>query len=663
MLHWRYSIINVRSSESVIMPDTPREGSLLLYKLQPARCARAGEKLTLELPGGESARVRPKDVQVLHPGPLGALGELKPPAGEIETAWEMLQGSQTTLPELAELAYGEYTPSTAWATWRLINEGVYFRGDADEVTVNSGADVDKILAARAADEIEKRAWTDFLEHARRNHVIREDGRFWQEVEARAYGLAGGGRILRALGREDTPEAAHQLLLDAGIWDEKVNPHPRRLGVQLAAPALDTTEPWPPTHLGAVDTQRVDLTALETFAIDDALTDTPDDAIGYGAAPDVLAGEPCFWVHIADAAAALPPDSALDQAARARGASLYLPEGQVAMLPPQVIALLGLGLSEVSRALSFALRFTEDGTPEIAAVLPSCIRVQRLTYEAADAQIDRAPFDRMYEIALAYEERRTRQGRVTIDLPEVDVRVSDDQVSIKPVMSIKSRTLVENAMIMTGEAVARYAAAHDLPIPFATQEVAEGETPEIDPSSMASMFAARRLMKRSQYRLSPAPHEGLGIASYAQVTSPLRRYLDLVVHQQLRAHLDAVGGAVDRVDEVDGVDGVETHLLGTDDILARIGAVEQTLGDVRMAESLSNRHWTLVYLLQHGDWRGEGVVVDHRGRQTVVIIPELGMETQVYPPDPPPLDGDVTLTLNQVDLPRLDARFRTDTNTH
>ena len=640
------------------MSDIPREGSLLLYKLQPARCARAGEKLTLELPGGDSVRVRPKDVQMLHPGPLTSLGELRPPSGEIETAWEMLQGSHTTLPELAELAFGEYAPNTAWATWQLINEGVYFRGDADEVTANSRADVDKILAARAAEEAEKRAWADFIEHARHNHVTHEDRRFWQELEAKAYGQNAGGRILRALGREDTPESAHQLLLDAGMWDETVNPHPRRVGVQLAAPTLDPEAAWPPARLLALDAQRVDLTALGAFAIDDALTDTPDDAVGYGAAPGVLAGEPHFWVHIADAAAAIPPDSPLDIEARARGASLYLPEGQTAMLPPQVIALLGLGLDDVSRALSFALRFDDEGAPEIAAILPSWIRVQRLTYEAADAQIDRAPFDRMVEIALAYEERRTRQGRVAIDLPEVDVRASGGMVTIEPVMSIKSRTLVENAMIMTGEAVARYAAAHDLPIPFATQEVAEEKPPEIDPTSLASMFAARRLMKRSQHRLTPAPHEGLGIESYTQVTSPLRRYLDLVVHQQLRAHL-SVGG----VDEVAAMDGVETQPLETDDILARIGAVEGTLGDVRMAESLSNRHWTMVYLLHNRDWRGEGVVVDHRGRQTVVIIPALGMETQVYPPDPPPPDAPVTLELNQVDLPRLDARFRTDTNAH
>ena len=41
--------------------------------------------------------------------------------------------------------------------------------------------------------------------------------------------------------------------------------------------------------------------------------------------------------------------------------------------------------------------------------------------------------------------------------------------------------------------------------------------------------------RSQYRSVPAPHSGLGLSTYAQATSPMRRYLDLVVRQQLHAY--------------------------------------------------------------------------------------------------------------------------------
>ena len=47
------------------------------------------------------------------------------------------------------------------------------------------------------------------------------------------------------------------------------------------------------------------------------------------------------------------------------------------------------------------------------------------------------------------------------------------------------------------------------------------------ASLSGMFAIRRLLKRSRLHASPGPHSGLGVMAYSPVTSPLRRYLDLV----------------------------------------------------------------------------------------------------------------------------------------
>jgi len=427
---------------------------------------------------------------------------------------------------------------------------------------------------------------------------------------------------------------------------------RRLGLPLIAPALELAGPWPPPHLARMDDQRVDLTALEAFAIDDELTDTPDDAISFGGTPGMLSAEPHLWVHIADAASLVLPESPLDLEARGRGAALHIPEGHVPMLPQEIIALLGLGLDRVSRALSFALRFDASGAPEIAAITPSWTRVQRLSYDEADGRLGGAPFDAMWEAALRYEQRRSLQGRVAIELPEVDVRALGDGVLIRTIAPNRSRTLVENAMIMTGEAVARYAAANGIAVPYATQETTEA-APVPDPGSMASMYAARKLMKRSQYRVTAAPHAGLGLEAYVQSTSPLRRYLDLVVHQQLRAHLAREGSQ-------SGQAGAPyARPLETQEILVRTGAVEPVLGDVRAGETLSDRHWTLVHLLHHPGWAGPGVVVEHRGRQTVILLPDLALETQLHLRDDPPLDAKLRLAVSRIDLPRLDARFRPD----
>ncbi|MCX7669356.1 MAG: RNB domain-containing ribonuclease, partial [Anaerolineae bacterium] len=308
---------------------------------------------------------------------------------------------------------------------------------------------------------------------------------------------------------------------------------------------------------------------------------------------------------------------------------------------------GLGLQEISPALSIGLDVSEEGELIGIEIVPSWVRVTRLTYEEATARLEEAPFAALYALARAYRRRRLRAGAVEIKLPEVDVRVAAGRVSITPVPELPARTLVENAMVLAGEAVARYALEHDIPMPFSTQdppdepriELPEEIEAEGEGRSLAAMFALRKTMKRSQYRATPGPHSGLGLPAYTQATSPLRRYLDLVAHQQLRAYLS--GG----------------RLLTAEQILERVGATEAVIGNMRQAMALSDQHWTLVYLLQNAPWRGEGVLVERRDRNSIVLVPALGLEPHLPVPDDLPLDGIVRLKATYVDLPRLDVRFK------
>jgi exoribonuclease-2 len=197
------------------------------------------------------------------------------------------------------------------------------------------------------------------------------------------------------------------------------------------------------------------------------------------------------------------------------------------------------------------------------------------------------------------------------------------------------------MLMTGEAVARFALDNSIPIPFTTQAAPADETPtEQTPSAM---FALRRTLKPGQKSTLPGKHAGLGMDLYAQSTSPLRRYLDLVVHQQLRAFLQ--GGVP----------------LDSQQILALIGASEEVIRDVRRVERLSNRHWTAVYLLQHPDWQGEGIVIEKNGRRHLVLLPELGLETSIYQRQELALDSQIELQLRDVDLVNLEPSFHSAAN--
>jgi exoribonuclease-2 len=257
------------------------------------------------------------------------------------------------------------------------------------------------------------------------------------------------------------------------------------------------------------------------------------------------------------------------------------------------------------------------------------------------RLEEEPFRGLYNLAQAYEARRLANGAISIELPEVRIRVVQGEVLLRPLPPLRSRSLVENAMIMAGEAVARFAIEHNIPLPFAMQEPPEDLTGLSRPVRSSEMFALRRALKRSQYRSTPAPHSGLGLSAYAQATSPLRRYLDLVVHQQLRSHLHGKSP------------------LGMQEVLDRIGATEAVIGSVRQVEQLSNRHWTHVYLRWHPRWRGEGILVDKHAASGKFLIPQLALEVQAHLPTDLPLDSTVTLILSGVDLPRLDARFRVE----
>ena len=602
--------------------------SLALYKNGPARVVALGDKLDIELEDGRALRVRPKDIVLLHPGPVRSLSEIAVApigAAEAEAACELLDGGQTTLAELAELVSGDYTPVTAWAAWRLVDEGLYFHGTPEAITARTLADAARERALREAKAAEREAWNSFLQRARSGHCDPQDAPYLREIEEVAWGEREQSRVLQALDVNQSPDSAHALLLRLKHWDGAINPWPRRVGVPLTLPMIDLPD--------LPDEPRRDLTGLPAFAIDDEGNLDPDDALS-------LDGDR-LWVHVADAAALIPPDSLADLEARARGATLYLPETTIPMLPEAAIPRLGLGLLEVSPALSFGLSLDPDGGVTDVEITPSWVRVQRLSYEAVEMRLAEEPFRRLQELAERHRARRRANGAIFIDLPEVKMVVDHGLVSIKPLPRLHSRTLVAEAMLMAGEAAARFALAQGLPFPFTTQDAA-ADLADRAPDSLAAMYARRRSLRPRQYRSLPAPHGGLGLEVYAQVTSPLRRYLDLVVHQQLRTLLR--GG----------------QPLDDQAVIARIGAAETGAAGIRRAERWSREHWSVVYLQQHPHWQGEGILVEKRQPRSVVLIPELGMETRIKASDSVALDSGLPLRLTGVELPGREAYFRVET---
>ncbi len=446
---------------------------------------------------------------------------------------------------------------------------------------------------------------------------------WTDVELLARGKQDKSRTLRELGRPETPEAAHALLLEGDRWTEAQTPYAERLGAPLALVTLPIPE-WP-------EEERLDLTHLNAYAIDDEGNQDPDDALSI---EDLGGGLTRLWVHVADVAALVTPGSPLDEEARARGATLYLPDRTIHMLPKALVEQAGLGLQDISPALSIALDLDEEGNAEAVEVHLTRVRVQRLSYGRAQQLLEEGheDFRRLAALARTNKAIRLAEGAVEIDLPEVRVKADEQGAEVSPLPRPEMRAAVQECMTLAGWGAAIYADDFEIPIPFATQDAPHRE---VSGSSMVAHWAQRKALARTRFQSAPGGHAGMGLDLYTQVTSPMRRYLDLVVHQQLRAHLT----------------GKEP--LSGREVAAHIAEASLGSAATRSAERLSRRHHTLRYIAAQPERRWDAVVVERRGAQAILLLPDLALDLPLTNPAAP---GDtLQVSLNVTSYPDLTVR--------
>jgi exoribonuclease-2 len=639
-----------------------REKSLAAYRNKPALVTDvSGDgKIGISVLNGEKLKVREKDIELLHPGPcapsdLEGLGEAgRKPAADVRGAWELLEdtassGAAVPLRELAELVYGAFSPLTAWLAWELLREGLYFTGDAGGIKARPAAEVEadeKKLEEKLREGEERELFLERLKKllssaspatALPTPVLpATDRRFLQDVEALALGKTAKSRTLKELGRNETPQEAHRLLLAAGVWTVWENPYPSRFGLSTVSAGIVPAAP--------PEEDRRDLTHLEAFAIDNPWSDDPDDAVSLEG-PD-SEGRCCLWVHVADPAASISPGSPADIEARGRGATLYLPEGGSRMLAPEALTLFALGLVPDRRSPALSFKITLDKNLSIieTEIFPSWVRVTRLTYGEADMSAPSGGAGRvpagLFHLAERNIERRLNTGAVLIELPEVHITVSSEngknRVSIEPLPSHVSADMVRECMVLAGEGAARWALRNKVPFPFIWQEA--GDLPGERLPGLAGAWQMRRCMRPRTVSAKPGVHWGLGLDEYTQVTSPLRRYTDLLCHQQIRAFLRG------------------EPLLSEEEVLLRVSAAEAAASAVSRAERASRAHWTAVYLSERKDSVWEGVVLDRKGSRVTAVIPALGVETQVNLRGDARPNDTVPLVSGQVRIPEGEVVF-------
>jgi exoribonuclease-2 len=250
---------------------------------------------------------------------------------------------------------------------------------------------------------------------------------------------------------------------------------------------------------------------------------------------------------------------------------------------------------------------------------------------------------LIRLGKANTERREAAGAVMIELPET--RIAADiparRVTVEPIVPGAARDMVRECMLLAGEAAAQWAAFRALPFPYVRQET--GDLPVEPLPGPAGSWQLRRCMRQRTLSVKPGAHAGLGLEQYSQVTSPLRRYADILAHQQIRAALGA------------GAYGGHEP-LSEDAIVPILAAAEAASVAAVHAERASRNHWLAVYLSGMAGSEWEGITLENRSGRAALIIPALGLETQaalksgVKPNDP------ARLTLVSVKIPQAQAVF-------
>lgn len=610
---------------------TEIEGDKFVIKYRTAAATDTGKAAKYD-----SVKVREKDIVPLPSkgAELDALLDFSADGTDekIAEAYELLQSDETTagqkisFEELLGLVDGDAAPKAVYFYFDKLRSSFEFSLLEDElksgalVFVPRSAEEIQALKSKAdekAHEAEYRA--AFIARLKANALEPGDSKYMGEVEAVALARIDKSKVMQEIGLAATPENAHKLLLDTGVWQITKNPHPTRWGLSMQSASLSLSSP--------PEEERYEVPGI-SYAIDNEWSSDPDDAIAFDGK--------YLWVHIADPASAILPQSPIDKAAMGRGATLYIPEGAARMLCEDSLEDYALGLKEKSGALSFRLLLNDDGTIEECQVMKTLVRVKRLTYQAAD-QLKDGELKDLFAIAARNLERRKKAGSVEIDLPEVHIRLDENKkVFVEPEVHPQSSEVVREMMLLAGEGAARFAFANKIPFVYVSQEAPD--IPKDLPDGLAGEFKTVKCMHRRSVGVTPSAHAGLGLGMYSQVTSPLRRYGDLLCHEQLRAFLDG------------------RELIDKDAMLERLAAGDEAAYACKKAERKSDLHWTLVYLLQNPDWTGEAVCVDFKGNEAVFMIPSLAQQTVFAPSNKVNLNDKITVKVKSVDIPNLKVKF-------
>ncbi len=339
---------------------------------------------------------------------------------------------------------------------------------------------------------------------------------------------------------------------------------------------------------------ISIDSVTTRDIDDAFTLRAHEH-GYSLTL-ALAAPGVFWQFGSD----------LDRAVAHRVTSLYLPEGKSDMLP-KVLAedMFSLNQEKSRPALVFDMELTPEGELRDFQPRMDWVRLSsNRSYRDVEEELSRSSGSWLWSawrLAQVLRSRRLQQGAVIIDQSEPVIRLErTQQQTLVHVLESPSHSaaqlIVSELMLLCNMTLASWARDEGIPLLYRTQDIVLPRDYSGIWEKPEEIYQVIRSMGGTLTETVPKPHRSIGVPAYASVTSPLRRYVDLVNQAQIAAVLKGKAPPFDQA-------GLERLLPFLNTRMGLVGKIQK----------FRPRYWKLLYFKQqckHTTW--PGVVVDDSG---------------------------------------------------
>lgn len=519
------------------------ESKILFSSLNRSLCGASNERIK-EFLSEHIARCE----EISHEIPLAELWEF--------AIADRGEEQEYSLEELSQLYFGtSVTDDEISGMLRAVAANkIYFLRKENRIIVNSQEKCTTLLKqAELAEENRKRKEQEQLERAQRilkyKSLIKDflsgiDNRReeWNPLIALLKDAAIYGKESPSFKEvtefiSDIDRTPFQLLVELGIFEPNTNLSLYKYNIEqnFSKELLDEAEYL--SHISLDGAEYVDHTSLFTVTIDDEASKDLDDALSF----EMQGENYSIGVHIADITAYIEKYSSLDQNAHERGSSIYTPDRNINMLPETLSeSSAALTIGDRRAALSFFFLVSPDAEVLDFHIESSFVNIdQRLTYDEVELLEDpTSPIAIMSQLAHKFQQKRIAAGALHLPIQHVAVKVIDGVPFLKrDNPSSPMQILVSEFMILANSYTAEFLNRHEIPVIYRNQSKPEEKLPELkDPENPIELFKLRKFLTKVYSDTESVGHFGIGVDFYTQVTSPLRRYSDLVMHRQLKHFL-------------------------------------------------------------------------------------------------------------------------------